>query len=91
MCNDTLRQQPFHKKFAFHDVILITHQKIVKREADAVHELDKCRSTRSQKIKQAPHLRHSRSLKQFKLIALHWKSSPKRFITRIKFIKPQSP
>ena len=40
---DTLRQQLFHKKFAFHVVILITHREIVKREAEAVQEVDKSR------------------------------------------------
>ena len=57
-----LRKQRFHKKFVFHVVILITHQTIVKQEAGAVQEVDKSRSTRSQKTNHATHLRQSRIL-----------------------------
>ena len=44
-----LRKQRFHKKFVFYVVILITYQTIVKQDAEAVQEVDKSRSTRSQK------------------------------------------
>ena len=57
MWKDTLRQQHFHKKFNVLAVILITHREFAKREAEAVHEVDKFCLTRSQKTNNATHVR----------------------------------
>ena len=70
MRKNTLRQQLFHKNFANHVVILITHREHVKREAEAVHEVDISRLTRSQKTNNVTHVRQSRSNKN--LNSMHY-------------------
>ena len=66
-----LKQQRSHKKFVTLVVILITQPKNVKREEEAIHEVDRFRSTRSQKTNNATHVRQSRSLQFPKLNTIH--------------------
>ena len=71
MRKDELRQQLFNKKIAIHVVILVTHQELVKREKETVHEVDKSRSTRSQKTNKAAHVRKCRTFEVFIFNAIH--------------------
>ena len=61
MWKDTLRQQPFHKKFVILVVILITHPELAKLEAEAIHEVDKFRLTGSHETNNATHVGQSRT------------------------------
>ena len=53
----TQRQQHFHKRFSFHVVTLTAHHKSVKQEAEADHEVEQSRSTRSQRTITATHVK----------------------------------
>ena len=57
-----MRQQLFHRMFAIHVVILVTHRENVKREAEAFHEVNSSRSTCSLKTKNATHVRQPKRL-----------------------------